>query len=576
MGGFTSTKLAAALQVIGMATLLAAIPTVHAADAPSPAEAEAPGTRVTWNNTVRYGAAFRTRSQNPALLGNVNADDGDRNFKRGLISNRVELLSELDASVANGLGLRLSALGWYDAVYNQRNDNPGFAGGAVPNQVSVAPDRFTATTRRLHGRDVQLRDAFVSYKFDANGMPTALRLGQHALVWGESVFFAGNAIAGAQSSFDIARLLADPTAQAKEFVLPVPQVSGQIQITPATTLSAYYQFRWRKHQIPAVGSYFSNLDFVGSGAESVWVGPGAAVPVLGDMEPKNGGQGGIQIRTNAFETDFGLYALRFHDKTPQIVTNVGLGPAGPRPTGVYQAYPEGIKVFGASASRTFGDANIAIEASVRHNQPLASSGGTVDPSALLSALMGVPVPANDNRGNPAYAVGKTAHLNLSTLWTVPSTPLWREAVFLGEIAWNRMLSCTRNCVAPAPGAAPALDPNGTRDAVALRFVLTPTYRQLVTGWDVSVPFGIGWSPSGSRSLATGPGGFPPENGGDITIGLNGVYQNAWNVSLAYTHFFGRADTLISSNPALAAAAPFTYGQTLKDRDFVAFTVRRSF
>jgi hypothetical protein len=575
MGQLTLTKLAVALQAIGMASLLAAIPTVHAADASSPAETEASGTRMTWNNSVRYGAAFRTRSQNPALLGNVNADDGDRNFNKGLISNRIELLSELDASAPNGLGLRVSALGWYDTVYNQQNDNPGFSGGAVPNQVSVAPNRFTAMARRLHGRDVQLRDAFVSYKFESNGMPTVLRLGQHAVVWGESLFFAGNAIAGAQGSFDIARLLADPTAQAKEFVLPVPQVSGQIQLTPSVTLSAYYQFRWRKDQIPAVGSYFSNLDFAGPGAESVWVGPGAAVPVLGDMEPKNSGQGGIQLRVNAFETDFGLYALRFHDKTPQIVTTVGLGPMGPQPTGVYQAYPQGISLFGASASRTFGDANVAIEASVRHNQPLASSGGTVDTSALLSTLMGVPVPANDNRGNPAYAVGKTAHVNLSTLWTVPSTPLWHEATFLGEVAWNRMLSCTRNCVAPAPGAAP-LDPNGTRDGVALRFVLTPTYRQVLTGWDVSVPFGFGWSPRGSRPLATGPGGFPPAGGGDMTLGLSGLYENAWSVSLAYTHFFGRADTLISSNPALAAAAPFTYGQTLKDRDFVAFNVRRSF
>jgi hypothetical protein len=365
VGGFASTKLAAALQAIGMASLLAAIPTVHAADAPSPAEAATSDTRVTWNNTVRYGAAFRTSSQNPALLANANADDGDRNFNKGLISNRVELLSELDASAANGLGLRVSALGWYDAVYNQRNDNPGFAGGAVPNQVSVASDSFTATTRRLHGRDVQLRDAFVSYKFDANGMPTVLRLGQHALVWGESLFFAGNAIAGAQSSFDIARLLADPTAQAKEFVLPVPQVSGQIQVTPATTLSAYYQFWWRKHQLPAVGSYFSNLDFVGSGAESVWVGPGAAVPVLGDMEPKNGGQGGIQLRVNAFETDFGLYALRSTVRRPSLVTNVGWGRRGPSPRASTRRMRRASRCSAVSASRTFGDANIAIEASVR-------------------------------------------------------------------------------------------------------------------------------------------------------------------------------------------------------------------
>ncbi len=69
---FTSTKPVAA---------------VHAADVSPPEEAS--DTRVTWNNTARYSAVFLTRSRNPALLGNVNADDGDRNFNRCLLSNGI-------------------------------------------------------------------------------------------------------------------------------------------------------------------------------------------------------------------------------------------------------------------------------------------------------------------------------------------------------------------------------------------------------------------------------------------------------------------------------------------------------
>jgi hypothetical protein len=107
-------------------------------------------------------------------------------------------------------------------------------------------------------------------------------------------------------------------------------------------------------------------------------------------------------------------------------------------------------------------------------------------------------------------------------------------------------------------------------------VFTPTYRQVMSGLDVSVPIGIGYAPRGSRSLALGPGVLPPENGGDVTLGLAAVYHNTWNFHLAYTHFFGRADTLLSADPARASAPPFTYGQTLRDRDFVALTVRRSF
>jgi len=186
------------------------------------------------------------------------------------------------------------------------------------------------------------------------------------------------------------------------------------------------------------------------------------------------------------------------------------------------------------------------------------------------------VPPNDNSGNPAYAVGRTAHVNLSSIWSLQPSALWREALFVGEIAWNRLLSCDRNCTAPTPGAASALDPNGSRDAWGLRMVFTPTYRQVRPGLDLSIPIGLGWAPKGSRSLALGPGVLPPENGGDFTIGLAALYDAAWNFNLAYTHFFGRADTLLSADPARASAPPFTYGQTLRDRNFVSLTVRRTF
>lgn len=537
---------------------------------------------VSLTNTVRYGAAFRTRGQSDTLTGNPNSDDGDRNFNRGLISNRLELLTELDLQAKNGLGARVSSQAWYDTVYNRGNDNPGFAGGAAPNQTSVGPDRFTRTARRQHGRDLQLRDAFVSYRSSVNDMPFSLRVGQHALVWGESLFFAANGIAGAQNRFDIARLKGDPTAQAKEFVLPVPQVSGQLQITPDLSIGAYYQARWKPNTFPAVGSYFSVNDMFGPGAENMWIGPGMAIPKTQDMEARNSGQGGVQVRWRGWETDFGLYWLRFHDKTPQLVTQLGLagfGPNGPivAPTGFYHAYHEATKLLGFSASHTFGDANIAIEASYRRGQRLASSGGTVDPTGLLQALSPPgTVSAMDNSGNPAYAVGNTAHVNISTIWSLPPNALFRESTLVGEVAWNRMLNCTKNCTSQSPGVPPALDPNGSRDAWGMRLVFTPTFRQALPGLDVSVPIGFSWSPKGSRPLALDPGILPPAGGGDISLGLSMVYEASWYIDLAYTHFYGRADTFMSSDPAQAGAPPFTYGQDLRDRNFISLTLRRSF
>ncbi|HSW22260.1 MAG TPA: DUF1302 family protein, partial [Burkholderiaceae bacterium] len=165
---------------------------------------------------------------------------------------------------------------------------------------------------------------------------------------------------------------------------------------------------------------------------------------------------------------------------------------------------------------------------------------------------------------PGYAVGRTAHLNLSTLATLPATPLWHEATLAAEIAWNRVLSVTKN------GAA--LDPNGTRDGTALRFVLEPTYRSVFPGVDLGVPVGLGWAPKGSRPLAmTNPNMWIADGGGDITVGLNGSWRDAWRFSLNFTHFFGEAAIFNE-----AATNAFSWKQAARDRDFVAASLRLSF
>ena len=539
--------------------LAAAIATAgSAAWAADEAEAGDGDWKVTWTNTVKYGAAARLKGQNAALVTpfpntNVaNLDDGDRNFNKGLISNRLELLSELDVANRNGLGARVSAAGWYDSVYNGHTDNPGFAGGAVPNHLPYSD--FPGMTRDLHGRKIEVRDAFVFGRADLGGKALTARFGQHSLVWGESVFFASNAIAGGQSSFDVGRLLADPTAQAKEFVLPVPQLSAQLQLSPDLSLGAYVQFRHKPNRLPGVGSYFSISDIVGPGAERMYVGPGVAVPREADMKGGNTGQFGMQAKWRLDETDLGFYAIRFHDKDPQQITRLG---AGFLPASYYLAYHKATTAYGVSASRSFGEMNLAVEASMRRNQALASGGLAADASGALP----FPVPASDNRGNPAYAAGNTAHVNVSTIWSLQPSALWREATFIGELAWNRRLTCRLNCT--------ALDPRATRDAVSMRAVFEPTYRQVVPGLDVGVPIGVGWTPKGSRS-SLGPVAFPAEDGGDFTIGLNGTYDQTWKFNLAYTHFFGNAA------PLLDASRSYTYGQSRKDRDFISLTVRRSF
>lgn len=82
---------------------------------------------VRWDNTLKYNASWRVEEQDghgPAsdAGAQINTNDGDRNFSRGLISNRVDLLSEFDLRYRNNMGFRVSGAAWYDQVYNESND----------------------------------------------------------------------------------------------------------------------------------------------------------------------------------------------------------------------------------------------------------------------------------------------------------------------------------------------------------------------------------------------------------------------------------------------------------------------
>lgn len=565
---------------VAVAAVLASLGTMPVARAAEIATGN-PDLTVRWDNTVKYSAAARVKSRSPVLTANPNLNDGDLNFARGLISNRLDLLSEFDLTYRQ-MGMRLSAAAWYDDVYNRRNDHPD---DGTANPLSVPHNRFTADTRAIHGRKAELLDAFVFSKFNLGDKPVTVRAGRHAQVWGESLFFGGNAIAGGMMPIDAVKLLSVPNTQFKEALRPVPMLSGQVQLTPSVAVAAYYQFRWAANRLPSVGSYFSQADFLPEGGEQILLGLATVAqggpflqdnaPRAGDERAVNSGQGGFRASIRHEGTDYGLYAIRFHNKSPQLVTNLGLRPVtgifpGPGctvpgsvqtgaascglagPVSYRLAYHEGITAYGASASHTFNNVNLAVEASIRHNQDLPSS-GVVD----ASALGGIPT---NNSSSPAYATGRTAHANFSVLWSVRPSALFRESNFTGEVMWNRVLQVKKN--------APVVSTTATRDAFALRGVFEPVYRQVVNGLDVSVPIGLGYAPKGSRSMALGPG--TPENGGDINIGLNGTYLNTWNLSLFYTHYYGKEQPLADANGNL------TYAQSLKDRNFVAFSIRRTF
>lgn len=533
------------LSAIAAAAIAASLPSAHALEIQNDADL-----KIRWDNTFKYSNAYRLKNPSTLLTSDPNLDDGDASFRKGIISNRVDWLTEFDVS-GKDAGLRISAAGWYDSVYNRSNDYTGL----FSNATSVAPGEFTQFARKNHGRKLEALDAFVFGKTTVGDATLTARLGRHALIYGETLFFGANGIAAAQGPVDVVKLLSVPGTQFKEVLRPTEQLSTNLQLQSNLSVGGYYQFRWHASRLPAPGSYFSNVDFAPDGADSIILGPGVVAPRGADYKAKNTGQGGLQVRYTPPDSgvDLGFYLARFHDKAPSGLYIVPPGLPFPAPVGLYHAYHEGIRTAGFSASTSVGDWNVAGEVSVRHNTPLNSN-------PVVSFGDG------NNSSNPLYAIGKSAHANLSGIYVLPRTALWDGGTLLAELAWQRMTSITSNPVSPATGVG-ALDPGVTRDATALRLIFEPTYYQVTDGLDISVPIGLGYGIDGHSPLFAG--GFPARGTGDFSIGLQGTYAQVWQFGL-------NAVTYIGKEQLTAVNGAQTYGQSLKDRSFVSFNIKRTF
>lgn len=515
--------------------------------------------RMSWANTLKYSAAWRVEDQDAAVADNsvgvqANTNDGDLNFDKGLISNRLDVLSEFNFTYKRKYGFRLSGAAWYDSVYNTSHDNPGALGGALYNPRSADTDEFTDDTEELHGRDAELLDAFVFGNFYLGRQSLNAKAGRFTQLYGESLFFGSNGVAAAQTSLDLVKALSVPNSRFQEILRPINQISAQLQLSQNLSLGAYYQLEWRETRLPASGSYFSFADFIDDGGETIILGPGQSVFRGDDQGASDSGQFGAQIKWKADEYDFGLYAAQYHDKMPQFYVRPGVN-VQPGSIGDYLlTYAEDIKMVGASASTLIGDMNVAAEVSFREDMPLVASGNTVILSGNTTA---------DNGDNAAYPVGRTFHANLSVVNVFNEGLVWDGATLLAEMAFNRRLSISEN--------GDQLDPSATRDATAIQFLFTPEYFQVAPGLDLKTPIGASYGVDG-RSSVNGAL-FPSEHGGNLSLGVTADYQRTWQAGLNYTHYYGSAGSVIKYDTAVPE---LSYKNFHGDRDFISLTIQRTF
>ena len=351
------------------------------------------------DTSISYGTTWRVQDRDPAILGiasttlpngtqapgtlggrafSVNGDDGNLNYDKGLVSNVLRLVPELEINHRSGFG----AFGRVRMFYDFENKD------GSREKIDLTDDAL-----ELVGSDIKLLDLYAYGKFDLQGRPGEVRIGNQVISWGESTFIPNgiNVI----NPIDVAALRS-PGSELRDALLPQPMLWGTFDINENNTVEAFYQFYWKRVKPDPSGSYFSTNDFATDGGNKLMLGFGAApdiipfgpaaaasigatpvgvaVPRGPDDAPSDSGQWGLAYRLFApklNDTEFGFYFVNYHSRLPIISAITGT-PAG-LASGDYAGsaryiveYPEDIKLLGLSFNSVLGTTGWAIQGEVSH------------------------------------------------------------------------------------------------------------------------------------------------------------------------------------------------------------------
>lgn len=615
-------------------TISAAIASLLACSAANAFEIETgnPDISLRWDNTVRYNLGARAQSQDPNLLASPNFDDGDRNFDRGsIVTNRLDVLSELDFVWRRQFGARVSAAGWYDDAYRHL-DNTNFAtSNTLVDGLPVAGQLSPYTKRYAKGPSGEILDAFVFGNFDVGPVPVSIKAGQHTVYWGESLFLGGaiHGISYSQMSLDAWKAFSTPGSEAKELFRPRGGITVQAQPMKDLSLAGQWFYNWQAIRVPESGSYLTINDALLYGGDSQIIGgnplaaaiPGApaylrvwnATQVPPSRTSSSLGDFGLAARWSPQWLDgtLGAYYRNATDIGPQAVATVGFSanvPAGlcnaiggvplggtnciinPRATsvsdlqkfgkvGTYQAaYGDDIHIYGLSLSKQIAGVSVGGELSYRQNMPLVSQAVSVLPAPLVAAFPGsIATTAVPSRGTPG-ALGDTMHGLVNAVNVFPKTALFDTASIASELTWMQWLKVTQN-EAVFKGRANYLNADGTapidkvsRNFFGLAINFTPTWFQVYPGMDLSAP--VTWSQGLSGNSAVLLGGN--EGSGNWSVGLGLDMYQKYRVDLKYNGYYGNYATTRAGMVGFPDVLPNGSIAALSDRGWVSLTFKTTF
>lgn len=560
---------------------------------------------VRWDNTVRYNIGMRTDGRKK-IGNNINYDEGEYRFdKNEVVTNRVDLLSELDVVYLKKFGFRVSGAAWYDNAYRDTDAkrNPAIPLAAQP-RGSYIGDEYSDYTKKYYKNGGELMDAFVFGSFDLGGMPLSVKAGRHALFWGESLLLGGalHGVSYSQMPIDLAKGFATPGVEAKELFRPLESISGSIQVTNELSLAAQYFFDWESFRYPEGGTFLGPVDPVFHGPNQAHVTAlGSTLPQVHTNDPDKSGDFALSARwaPEALDATLGFYYRNFTDKLLAVLLtrNTAVSPVNnPLQLAYGQYYGEDIDLYGISLSKSIAGVSVSAELSYRENMPLNAQvfgftpGGLVGPLAALTPfLFPRGAAAVTLKDNSFQARGNTIHLVVNAIGLIPATPLFDTASYIVEGTFNRVDEVTDNkdmyfgegygvCnkALKAPLTATGQykdkwDGCSTKDFYGIAFNFTPTWFQVMPGIDLSAPLSYSRGMKGNSAVAFGGN----ERNGSYAVGIAADAYQKYRFDLKYVDFFGKTrEGTLNGLPATTSQNGFS--TLLKDRGHIVATFKTTF
>ncbi|WP_084545093.1 DUF1302 domain-containing protein [Derxia gummosa] len=381
----TRNLVAAPQALAGLVTtprLAAAALALAAAFAP-PAQAftfDGDGWKGSFDSTLTLGTGMRLADPSCDRVGDLsfcggaapfvwsNGDDGNLNYRKGdFFTTYLKGNHELLLKFATGTTVMARGTWLHDFT----------ADGTERTALSKE-------TRRSVVNDARLLDLWVSQTFNLADERQRVRVGNQVVSWGESLFVPGGI--NATNAMDFQRL-STPGVQLKEVTLPAPMASVATSLGNGLNAEAYWQFGWNRSRFAPVGSYWSFADNYNKGRVPIYLGldpqtaaaigaePGAAVGYAADRRARNNGQYGASLRWQPESTqlNLGIYALNYHDKTPNLAFVNGQSQA-------QWTFLEDRKLYGVSANLPVGNWAVGTELSYRPKDAIAL-GSCYEPGA---------------------------------------------------------------------------------------------------------------------------------------------------------------------------------------------------